>query len=73
MTLIEEIEQLLIKVAYKPRIQRQRRQKGIARTEGRQYYRRNRAEIRKRMKLYKKKYKNLLKARKRRPSYKRVG
>ena len=73
MTLIQEIEELLIKVAYKPRIKRQKRQRGGTRVKSRQYYRRNRAQIRKRMTRYRKKYRNLLKARRRRPSYKRVG
>jgi hypothetical protein len=73
MTLIEEIEELLIKVAYRPRVQRQHRVRGVARSKNRQYYRRNRAKIRKRMKMYRKRFRNLLKARKHRPSYKRVG
>jgi adenylate kinase family enzyme len=73
MNILEEIESLLSKVAYKPRIQRQHKLRGRDRVRTRQYYRKNRAQIKKRMAKYRKKFKNLLKVRRKRPSYKRVG
>jgi len=73
MTILEEIESLLSKVAYKPRIQRQHKIRGKSRVESRMYYRKHRSAIKKRMHVYRKRYKNLLKARKRRPSYRRIG
>jgi hypothetical protein len=73
MTILEEIESLLLKVAYKPRIQRQHKVRGSERFRSKRYYLKNRARLKKRMSRYRKKFKNFLKARRKRPSFKRVG
>lgn len=59
--------------SYKPRVQRQRRTRGVTKIRRKQYYKRNRPKIKRRQKIYRKKRRVQLKRRKRLRHFKRIG
>lgn len=69
---IDKIASELIE-AYKMRIKRQRRGRGLTRIRRKKYYRKNRQKIKRKQKKYRRKRKVQLKRRRKRKHYKRVG
>ena len=69
---IDKIANLIIE-SYKARIKRQRKSRGITRTRRRQYYRRNKANIKRKQKKYRIRHRVHRKRRKRLKHYKRFG
>lgn len=59
--------------SYKPRVQKQRRSRGVTRIRRKKYYRKNRVKIKRRQKVYRKRRRTQLKRRKRLRHFKRIG
>ena len=59
--------------AYKVKIKRQRRTRGLAKTKKRIQYKRNRQKIKRKNKIYKKRFKMHLKRRQKLKHYERIG
>ena len=66
------LEEKIKKVAYVPRFRRERRGRGTTKFERRMYYRKNKPEIKRRNKIYRKRFKMQLKQRRSKPHFKRV-
>ena len=59
--------------AYKSRVKRQRRSRGVTRVRRKQYYKRHKRRMKQKQKIYRKRVRVHLKRRKRLKHYKRVG
>lgn len=69
---VDKIASILIE-AYKFRIKRQRRSRGITRVRRRLHYRRNRAQIRRKQKMYRRRTRIPRKRRRKLKHYRRFG